>query len=149
MAKLKISDEWWTSPAETDNGKSIIVTGRRNMEPVMATGKYNDRVEVTWKYEGDGRGLPDEKTSKIMGQVHDAFVTEFEKDPVAVLTGIYTGDGERNWVLYTQSTHIFERKFNEALAEFPLLPISIYVEHDPEWKEYREMRENTEIMEGE
>ena len=57
-----------------------------------------------------------------------------------IITGIYTGAGERNWVFYTRSTHIFNRKFNEILAPFPILPITIYAEKDPEWNEYREMR---------
>ena len=58
---------------------------------------------------------------------------------MAVLTGIYTGDGERNWVYYTTSVHIFGRKLNEALAELPLLPLTIYTENDPDWGEYDEM----------
>ena len=69
----------------------------------------------------------------------------FKKDPVAILTGIYTGDNERNWIFYTLSTHIFGRKINEALAQFELLPITIYCENDPDWNEYQEMKELSEI----
>ena len=75
-----------------------------------------------------------------MEQVHEALAAEFKKDPVAILTGVYTGAGERNWVFYTRSLHIFGRKFNEILEPFPLLPITLYAEKDPEWNEYREMR---------
>ena len=110
MAKLKLTDEWWTCPAEADNGKLIMVTGRRDME-----------------------------------EVQDALQADFMKDPVAVLTGIYTGNGERNWVFYTRSLTIFGRKLNEDLAKFELLPLEFYAESDPEWNEYREMREETEI----
>jgi hypothetical protein len=46
---------------------------------------------------------------------------------------------------YTTSVHIFEKKINEALAPFDLLPISIYTENDADWNEYDEMREATEI----
>ena len=138
MAKLKLTDEWWTCPAEADNGKLIMVTGRRNMEDIIAT-------EVTWKYEGDANGMPDVATSTLMEEVQDALQADFMKDPVAVLTGIYTGNGERNWVFYTRSLTIFGRKFNEDLAKFELLPLEFYAENDPEWNEYREMREETEI----
>ena len=31
MAKLKISNDWWTAPAESDNGNLILVTGRRDL----------------------------------------------------------------------------------------------------------------------
>ena len=148
MATLKLNSEWWTSPAESDSGKLIMVTGRRNMEQVIATGKYNDRVEINWKYEQDSSGMPDFNTSSLMEKVQDAIEAAFQQDMVAVLTGIYTGDGERNWVLYTLNLRIFERKLNEALSSFELLPITLYVEKDPEWNEYKEMKEQTEIMEG-
>ena len=118
MAKLKVSDEWWTCPAEAENGKLIMVTGRANMEEIIATGKYNTRVEITWKYIVDKDGMPDVATSSLMEEVQDALQADFMKDPVAVLTGIYTGNGERTWVFYVMSVKIFERKFNEDLAKF-------------------------------
>lgn len=139
MAKLKIPDEWWTAPAEGDSGELILVTGRRMMDEIIATGLFNDRIEITWKYEPDAKGMPDFATSKLMEQVHEALAAEFKKDPVAILTGIYTGAGERNWVFYTRSVNIFGRKINEILAPFELLPITLYAEKDPEWNEYREI----------
>lgn len=139
MAKLKIPDEWWTAPAEGDSGELILVTGRRMMDEIIATGLFNDRIEITWQYEPDAKGMPDFATSKLMEQVHEALAAEFKKDPVAILTGIYTGAGERNWVFYTRSVNIFGRKINEILAPFELLPITLYAEKDPEWNEYREM----------
>ncbi len=76
-----------------------------------------------------------------MSEVQDLLIGTFKRDPVAVLTGIFTGDDERNWVFYTLSTNIFGRKLNEALADMPLLPISIYCENDPDWAAYDEMCE--------
>ena len=149
MARIKISNEWWTAPAEAENGRVILVTGRRDMENVMATGKYIYRVEVTWPYDGDDKGMPNYRTGRLMGEVHDAMAALFDADPsAAVMTGVYTGDGQRNWVFYACSLHIFQRKINEALASFDLLPLEFHAEEDPDWLEYREMRE-TEIPDGE
>ncbi|WP_407405746.1 DUF695 domain-containing protein [Sodaliphilus sp.] len=144
MAKIKIPNDWWTAPAEAENGQLILVTGRRGMQVVKETGFYKHRIEVTWAYEPDDKGMPDFATSKLMEEVNDAFEAAFGKDPVAVVTGIYTGAGERNWVFYTRSLHIFQRKLNEALAELPVLPLSFYAEEDPDWEEYSQMCE-TEI----
>ena len=146
MAKEK---DWWTSPTESDNGRLIMVTGRRDVEKFRDNSRFNIRVEVTWKYNGDASGMPDVATSTLMSEVQDALEAVFEKDPVAVLTGIYTGDDERNWVFYTLSTHIFGRKLNEALSDFELLPITIYAENDADWAEYAEMKELSEITPGE
>lgn len=144
---IKIGNDWWTSPTESASGKLIMVTGRRGIEQAKESGKYKIRVEITWKYPGDASGMPDTPTSTIMEAVQDALQKVFMKDPIAILTGIYTGDGERNWIFYTTSVHIFEKKINLALAPFDLLPITIYTENDPDWLEYEEMRDASEIME--
>lgn len=145
MAK---ENDWWTSPTESESGKLIMVTGRRDVDKFMKNPRFNIRVEVSWKYDGDSSGMPDFNTSSLMEKAQEAIEKEFEKDPVAVLTGIYTGDNERNLVFYTLSTHIFGRKINNALAPFELLPITIYCENDPDWNEYKEMKELSEIEAG-
>ena len=142
------TSDWWTSPTESENGRLIMVTGRRDVDKFRNNSRFNIRVEISWKYEGDATGMPNYETSTLMEQVQGAFETEFKKDPIAILTGIYTGDNERNWVFYTLSTHIFGRKLNEALVNFELLPITIYCENDPDWNEYQEMKELSEIDAG-
>lgn len=139
MAKLKIPNEWWTAPAESEDGQLIMVTGRSGLEQVKATGVFVYRIEVNWTYKPDDKGMPDYATSRLMEQVTDALETEFSKDPVAVNTGIYTGAGERNWVFYCRSLHIFQRKINTILAPFETLPLTFHAEEDPEWAEYAEM----------
>lgn len=137
--------DWWTSPTESENGQLVMVTGRRDVDTFRLNPKFNIRVEITWPYQADTSGMPDRVTSTLMEEVQDAMQQTFIKDPVAVMTGIYTGAGERNWIFYTLSTHIFGRKINEALAPFDLLPITIYTENDPDWAEYAEMKAASEI----
>ena len=137
--------EWWTAPTESETGNLIMVTGRRDVDAFKNNPRFNIRVEVTWKYIGDKNGMPDVATSTLMEQVQDALTSVFAKDPVAIMTGIYTGDGERNWVFYTLSTNIFGKKINEALQAFDLLPLTICCENDPDWNEYQEMKSLTEI----
>lgn len=146
MAKLKIGNEWWTSPTESESGALIMVTGRQGVEPVMASRKYNDRIEITWKYTPEKDGMPDFKTSSLMKQVTDAINNAFAKDSAAVMTGIYTGDGERNWIFYTLNPRKFQYMLNDALKDFELLPITIYAEKDPDWNEYREMKDLSEVF---
>ena len=147
MTRLKIGDEWWTAPAEGENGALVMVTGRKGVDPVIESGRFNDRVEVTWKY--GTAGMPGDETARLMEQVDNALREEFGRDAVAVLTGIYTGEGQRNWVFYVSSLQSFRYRFNHALEPFETLPLEIYAEHDPEWAEYREMRSLTEIADVE
>lgn len=135
------SDIWWTAPTQSETGRLIMVTGRKNVEKFRTNPRFNIRVEVSWKYEGDATGMPDLATSQLMEQVQDALTETFRKDPVAVLTGIFTGDDRRDWIFYTLSTNIFGRKLNDALADFPMLPLEIYCENDAAWAAYDEMAE--------
>lgn len=139
MARLKVPTEWWTAPAESEDGKLIMVTGRPGMDHFKATGAYIYRIEITWAYAPDGTGMPDYGTSKLMEQVTEAFEAEFRRDPTVVLTGIYTGAGERNWVFYARSLFIFQRKINTILEPFETLPLTFHAEEDPDWTEYAEM----------
>lgn len=138
-------NDWWTSPTESENGRLIMVTGRRDVDKFINNPRFSIRAEITWKYEGEPSGMPSRVVSEQMEEVTEALAKTFKKDPVAVMTGIYTGDNRRDWIFYTPSTHIFGRKINEALADFPLLPIEIYTENDPDWAEYKEMKELSEI----
>ena len=128
------SNDWWTCPTESEDGRLIIVSGRRDIDIFRRNPKFSIRVEITWRYsDALSADMPDDATAQIT------------KDPVAIMTGIYTGAGERNWVFYTLSTNIFNKKINQALSSFPLLPLSIYAENDPDWLEYSEMRDLSEI----
>lgn len=131
--------EWWTAPAESESGRLIMVTGRRDIAQFRSNPKFKTRVQVTWPYQGDASGMPDLSTSTLMQQTSELLQKCFDKDPVAVMTGIYTGDGERNWIFYTLSLPIFGRKLNEALSPLPLLPLQISAETDTGWAEYDEM----------
>jgi hypothetical protein len=133
--------DWWTSPATAEDGKLIMVTGRRDVKKFRENPRFGIRVEVSWKYKSGADGMPGLEDSRQMEEVQELLCAEFDRDPVAVLTGVYTGDGERNWVFYTLSTHIFGKKLNAALESLPVLPLEIYAENDPDWAEYDEMCE--------
>lgn len=132
-------DSLWTAPAESEDGHLIMVTGNKDVAKFRSNPRFCIRIEVSWNYTGDASGMPDTATSELMEQVQEALQTEFRKDPVAILTGIFTGDGKREWVFYSVSTHIFGKKLNQALEPFPLLPITVYCENDPGWEGYDEM----------
>lgn len=144
MAEEK--NDWWTSPTEGPDGKTIIVTGRRDVAAFRNKGKYTIRVTVAWPYTpADAAGFPDDETARLMEQVTDAFHEGLKGKTTAILTGIYTGDGSREWVFYTFSTDTFGKFLNRVLAPLPLLPLEISAENDPEWEEYDEMKAESEV----
>ena len=81
----------------------------------------------------------------MLEKITESFEAQLKGKTTAVMTGIYTGGGERNWVFYTFSTQTFNGFLNRSLAEFPLLPLKIYAENDPDWAEYDEMLKAVEM----
>lgn len=134
--------EWWTAPAESENGQLIMVTGRDDIKKFRSNSRFKIRIEVTWPYaDALPDGMPNSETAAMIGEITDRFQECLKKDPVAVLTGMFTGAGERNWIFYAISTNIFQKKLNEVLDPFPLLPLEIVCENDPQWEQYDEMTE--------
>ena len=131
--------DWWTAPAEAPDGQTVMVTGRRDIGRFRSNPRFKIRVTIAWRYADTG--MPSDADAETMAAATDALAAELDADPVGVLTGIYTGAGERTWVVYTLSTNIFNKKLNNALAPLPLLPLEITSENDPDWEEYDEMCE--------
>lgn len=139
-------DDWLTFPTVDEQGNTIIVTGRLDVAKYRSRERNSIRVEVTLPYTPAGElGFPDEETARLLEEITDSFEAHLDGKNTALLTGIYTGAGERNWVFYTFSTESFNGFLNRALAAFPLLPLKIYAENDPEWAEYDEMRAATQM----
>ena len=142
---MKTTDKWWSYPAEAENGRTVIVTGRDRIDHFRENGKYIYRINVTWDYTPLPDGMPEDADARLMEEVTDALLEAFRKDTVAVMTGIYTGDGRRDWVFYTKNLRIFSTVFNRALEELPTVPIVIDAEEDADWDEYNHMREETYV----
>ena len=134
---MKLTDEWFTAVAENDSGQTVIIAGRSGIDNFKESGKFNDRIEITWKYEGGA--MPDETTARQMEEACDALKKAVEKNKLAILTGVYTGGGKRIWVFYARHNGAFGETLNSTLSSFPLLPINIYAEKDPLWDEYAEI----------
>ena len=137
---MRLSDEWFTAIAESEVGNdTIFISGRCDIDDFIKSGKFRERAEVTWSYTPDAKGMPDEVVAQRMEEVMAVLKRAMEKNKLAILTGVYTGAGERNMVFYTRNIPAFGTTLNEALAPFELLPLTIYTEKDPEWSEYAEM----------
>lgn len=141
-------ERWWTTPTEAENGATVIVTGRDYLDDVISGGKYKYRVDVAWEYGAGPGGMPDDATAREMERATEALQEAFRKDKVAYLTGIYTGDGRRDWIFYTKNLNIFNTVFNRALEPLDTMPLLIEAEEDSDWNEYKEMREISYIPEN-
>lgn len=93
--------------------------------------------------------MPADADASVMEQATDLLLEETRRDTAAILTGIYTGDGRRDWVFYTRSLFIFQKILNRALESLPQLPLQIEAAEDCGWEEYLDMRAQTYIPDDE
>lgn len=138
---MKLSNEWFTALSENETGDIVTILGRDELAEFASSGKLKDRIEITWRYEPDQKGMPSDAVGELMEAVEAALQKIMEKDKLAIMTAIYTGGGEKIWVFYTRAVHVFGERLNEALTSFETLPITIYTERDENWEEYFDMYE--------
>jgi hypothetical protein len=142
---MVLTDKWFTALSENEDGTYTFISGRSDIEEFIASGKMKERIEVTWTYTADNKGLPaDDAEAELMEAVEERLRLAMEKDKLAILTGIYTGSGKRQWIYIARNTAAFGTRLNETLiAAYPdrQLPIAIYAEKDPENQEYKELLE--------
>ena len=56
---MKLTNNWFTSVTEGEGGTMVIVCGRDEIDAFMASGKFGERVEITWPYVRTANGMPD------------------------------------------------------------------------------------------
>lgn len=133
---------------EGESGRTVIVTARDYMDKMMASGRMPYLIRVTWRYDALPDGMPEPADAALMGRVSDAFEATLRKDKAALLVAMITGEGQRDWLFYTGNLNIFNKIFNRALAEIDeTVPFEIEARSDPEWEEYREIKEYSYIPE--
>lgn len=140
---MTLTDKWFTAISENENGTYTFISGRADIDGFIQSGKMKERLEITWNYQPDAKGLPaDDHEAELMEEVEEKLRLAMEKDKLAILTGIYTGDGQRQWIYIARNTQAFGERLNNTLAACPQqLPIEIYAEKDPENQEYKELLE--------
>lgn len=136
---MKLTDKWFTSISEAENGQMVFVTGRLGLDEFRLSYKLKVRVDIRWSYTPDSTGMPDAPTVELITEIEPLLRRAMERDKLAILTGNYTGGGEKNWVWYTRHLPTFGERLNEALAPFDTLPLQIECVEDPDWEEYLDM----------
>lgn len=136
---MKLTDNWFTSLSENDKGQLIFITGRLNLDEFKNSRKLKVCVEIKWPFDHDLEGMPTEEDAKLIAEIEPLLRKAMEKDKLAILTGNYTGGGEKYWVWYTRHLPTFGERLNQVLAPYKLLPLEIKCTEDEDWEEYSDM----------
>lgn len=80
---MRLSNEWFTALSENESGQLVTVSGRDELTEFIQSGKFKERVEITWKYEGDDKGMPSEALAEKMEEVQEVLRKAMEKDKLS------------------------------------------------------------------
>ena len=134
-----LTDDWFTSVSHTEEGAIVLLTVRKGLTQFIESGKLRVRVDIAWPYTAEPDGMPDEETARLIEEIEPKLRRIMEKDKLAILTGNYTGGGQKDWTFYTRHLPSFGERLNECLAPYPTLPLEIQCQEDEDWSDYHEM----------
>ena len=138
---------WFVSTSDVD-GFEVITKGRRGLQNIIKSGKFNERVEIEWSYEPLANGMPTEEKDKFMNEVAHKLGDALEEKKVAYLTTTYTGRERFFIIFYTCDIEHFAEILHNVLDEYEQLPIQIGRIEDPNWEDYNEMLELNGMIES-
>ena len=136
---MKLTDNWFTSLSQNEEGNLIFVTGRLDLEEFRLSRKLKICVEIKWPYQSDAEGMPLDDEANLRAEIEPLLRKGMEKDKLAILTGNYTGGGTKYWVWYTRHLPTFGERLNSILAPYRTLPLEIECSEDEDWDEYLDM----------
>lgn len=136
---MVLTDDWFTTLSHTDSGQLVFLNVRKGIDSFYRTSKLRVRVDIAFPYSAEADGMPDEASAKLIEAIEPLLRRAMEKDKLAILTGNYTGGGQKDWTFYTRHLPTFGERLNAALETYPKLPLEIHCEEDPEWSDYHEM----------
>ncbi len=138
---MVLKDNWETALALDEAGNDVVITRRIGIDEFRQSGKFPFRIDVIYTYTPDGKGMPNEEDSELIGNMEERLRPIMEKDKLAILTGNYLGGGKKYLAFYTRNVDVFFERLNEALDDMPELPLTFEGEEDREWEEYMLMRD--------
>lgn len=138
---MVLTQNFSSAVVENSDQKLVFMTLRTGISAFRDSQKLKERVEITWPYTPNEKGQLSDQDAQLMEEMKEKLVPAVEKDKLGILTGLYTEPDKRTFVFYTRTAKIFGARLNECLKDMPLLPITLYVEIDPQWLEYDEMYE--------
>lgn len=127
-------DRWVVAMGEYD-GRPIVTRFDHGRRADARSGRFPFRIGVAVELtDPDERGFPGEDESARLAAVE----TEIETlvDGRALLVGVITTNGTREWVLYA-AEHAWVEQFHRALDDtVSTYDVQVMAEHDPSWGVY-------------
>ena len=132
-------ESWVVDEGELENGLPFILRFREDLPDERELKKLNTLIVISWLFETEnGTGMPTDEVLNQMEDFENLLDDALVEKGTARLMTVFTGEGVREWQFYTDDEEFFMRKFNEAMADKPVLPLEIEALEDENWDAYKD-----------
>jgi hypothetical protein len=140
MASNTHAESWATATSKNEkNGRAIFFRYIKDFQSGFDRKKQPDRVILVWRYATEN-GMPSLDERRSMDRLEDLLAPLIRNDGIATLAIVSTGEGWREWIMYTASSGTFIAQLNQLLRDEPRFPIDIHDGPDPMWTSYDSFR---------
>jgi hypothetical protein len=131
-----VPDEWAVSEGN-HNGKRLIARFRTGARPWVGSSKYPIQIGVAVPLVApDGDGMPGGVEAEQLTAFEDALIGRAVDR--AILVGVITTSGMREFVLYTGSGEWIALFHEDLIAALPTHTVQVMAKTDPKWSTYRQ-----------
>lgn len=130
--------EWAIATAtRPSDGRVIVYRFIQEYQRSFDRAEFPIRLTLSWRYNS-ATGMPSVPERESMDMFEDRLTPLVEKDPLASLALVRTGDNLRQWVFYAASESSFRQMLDESLEAAPRLPIEVSTVVEPRWETYEQ-----------
>lgn len=132
--------EWATavSKHQTED-RAIVFRFIKTFPEGFSRSEQPDRVILLWRYSS-ANGMPSRSEREQMDKLEDLLRPIVDRDRIATLVLVSTGENFREWTYYAKKEAAFLARLNETLKGRPRFPIEIHAASDPSWSTYEQFR---------
>jgi hypothetical protein len=132
----EIADAWELSEGEYD-GRRLITRFNEGAKVVMGRPGYSIQIGVAVPFTAPTEeGMPSDVDMEALEAFEEVVIDRAASR--AVLVGIITTGGMREYVLYTGSGDWIEGFHHELQAALPSHDVQVMAQQDPKWSVYRQ-----------
>ena len=133
--------EWATAVSKHPTAnRAIVFRFVRTFPAGFSRADQPDRIILTWRYRSE-TGMPSMVERQQMDKLEDLLLPIVNKERIATLVLVSTGENLKEWTYYAKSESAFLSRLNEALKGDPRFPVEIHAAPDPAWTTYERFRQ--------
>jgi len=137
-AELPLDSAWISALVEVED-RPLLIRIRSEIDAVVGHPGFANLLRVTWDYEANDSGLPEDDDLAAMTRCETDLETALEQGGCGLMTHVLTGDGLRQWVFYVADLEHAAERINAVLPRDTPYPIELAAASDPDWSEYGEL----------